>query len=446
MKSADASAARARPPVPHAMFAIDPASLILTNALVSLALSTVLLVSRIGLGAEGRGVRTWVLGDVAMTLARIVAAATLADVPLTRLLPFPVLTGGLAAIGLVAHAQAVRSVAGRPVNPWMVGAQALGLSLLLMLPASQMTSLTHRMRWLDGILFCAAALTLWLLRPLLRFWGARLIALMMTLGMVFQGARFGALLLGIDVELSPAAVLTLRASVRPAGLVVDLIIALFVTGGFVLLLQERLRERIERLVVTDALTGSLNRRGIMPILDAEWAQTQRHGRPMSVVMFDLDHFKRINDQHGHAMGDEVLVAFAERVRAQLRSNDVFSRWGGEEFLLLLGNTDLNNAHLVADRLRQSIASSPMAGSLIVTVSAGVACVWERGVPASPQVTRDLLELLDTADRRLYLAKRQRNCVVSAEGPGDTAQDGGLCGMRTRGSPTVDERHPAHQSA
>jgi len=414
------------------MFAIDPASLILTNGLMSIALTAVLLVSRIGLGTEGRGIRTWVLGDLAATLARIVAAATLAELPLTHALTFPIAIGGLAAVGLVAHAQAVRSVAGRPAAHWMVGAQALGLSLMFVLPASQMASLTQRMRWFDGMFLCGAAMTLWLLRPLLRFWGARLIALMMALAVVVQVLRFGALLVGINTELPPEAVHSLRASVRPGILVLDLVIAVFVTGGFVLLLQERLRERIERLVVTDALTGSLNRRGIMPMLDAAWAQAQRHGLPLSVVMFDLDHFKRVNDQHGHATGDEVLAGFAACVGAQLRKSDVLSRWGGEEFLLLMTDTDLNGAHLVAERLRQSVASTPMSGRLNVTVSAGVACYRGHSMLPSPQTARDLLELLDTADRRLYLAKRQRNCVVSAEDAGGTVHEDGRCATREPG--------------
>jgi diguanylate cyclase (GGDEF)-like protein len=403
----------------------------------------VLLVSRIGLGAEGRGIRTWVLGDVALTLARIVAAATIAELPLARDLSFPVVTGGLAAIGLVAHAQAVRSVAGRPARPWLVAAQALGLSLLFVVPASQMASLTHRMRWFDGMILCAAALTLWWLRPLLRFWGARLIALMMTLALVFQGLRFGALLVGIDAELPPEAAYSLRTSVRPASLVVDLVIALFVTAGFVLLLQERLRERIERLVVTDALTGSLNRHGIMPMLDAAWAQAQRHGRPLSVVLFDLDHFKRVNDQHGHGVGDEVLAGFAARVGAQLRESDVLSRWGGEEFLLLLADTELAGAHRVAERLRQLVAGTPMAGSLRVTVSAGVASFVGGGSPSDPQTTRDLLELLDTADRRLYLAKRQRNCVVSSEDAESLAPDGARGAARAPGPPAPAEQPADH---
>jgi diguanylate cyclase (GGDEF)-like protein len=315
----------------------------------------------------------------------------------------------------MAHAQALRSVAGAPTRPLVIGLQALGLAVAFYLLGSQLTSLTHRMRLFDGMIFGGSALTLWLLRPLIRFWGARLIAAMMGLAIVFQSLRFGALLVGIDVELPPEAALDLRGSIGIGALVIDLVIALFITSAFVLLQQERLRERIERLVVTDPLTGALNRRGMMPLLDGAWAQAQRHGRPMSVVLLDLDHFKRVNDQHGHATGDEVLAGFADRVGAQLRKSDALGRWGGEEFLVLLTDTDLAGAHGVAERLRQAVAARPMASrGLRITVSAGVSCLDADACRSGADTLAGLLKLLDDADRRLYLAKQQRNCVVSTE--------------------------------
>ena len=411
-------ARRAPSPLPRRMPAIDPASLILTNALVSLALTAVLLVSRIGLGAEGRGIRTWVFGDVAITAARIVAAATIAGGPVARELAFPVVPGCLMLMGIVAHAHALRSVAGRPARPTVMLGQTVALAFCFYLLGISLSSLTHRIRLFDGMMLCGACVTLWLLKPLFRFWGARLIAAVMALAIAFQGVRFGALLLGIDVELPAEAVQDLRRSVRPSTMVLDLLIALLMTGAFALLQQERLRERIEHLLVTDALTGALNRHGIMPLLDRAWSEARRGGRSMSVVMLDIDHFKRVNDQHGHATGDQVLAGFARCVGAHLRQSDALSRWGGEEFLVLLTDTDLVDAHALAERLRRAVALTPLSEPGVrVTVSAGVASFASAAGDPHADTTRGLLQLLDAADRRLYLAKRQRNCVTSDEDAG-----------------------------
>lgn len=396
------------------MFNVDPAVFILTNSLVSLALSAVLLVSRVGLGAEGRGIGTWVVGDLMLAAAHL-AILGLAGLPPGLGLPFPVATGCLLAVGVVTHVHALRLVSGHAARPWVVAVQSLGVAALFYLAVTPLDSVVDRLYVFDLMLICASLVTLWVLRPLMRFWGARLIAFMMIAALLFQGVRLCSAVLGWGIAPFLATDGGPFISVRVGDMVFDLLISLVVTAGFALLIQERLRERIERLVVTDALTGSLNRHGIMPLLNGALAQAHRHGRPLSVVMFDLDHFKRINDQHGHATGDQVLAGFAAHVGAQLRESDQLSRWGGEEFLLLLADTERAAAHAVAERLRQSVAQTPMDGqALQVTVSAGVASL--EGESLQPQVptARSLLELLDTADRRLYLAKRQRNCVVSSE--------------------------------
>jgi diguanylate cyclase (GGDEF)-like protein len=222
-----------------------------------------------------------------------------------------------------------------------------------------------------------------------------------------------------------------RVDVEP--LAVDLVVALFVTAGFMLLMQELLRERIERLVVTDALTGTLNRHGLVPPLTRELTNAERHDRPLSVVMFDLDHFKRVNDVHGHAMGDTVLAGFAARVTALMRGGDMIGRWGGEEFLLVLPDTTAGDAKVVAERIREGIAKEPVAqGAPLVTVSGGIASFLE-----VRDRTRAMLEMLEIADRRLYIAKKQRNLVVSSGGePLHEARAAGTDGD----SPQLDHRH------
>ena len=164
--------------------------------------------------------------------------------------------------------------------------------------------------------------------------------------------------------------------------------------------------RIEELAELDELTGSFNRRCIMRMLDEEITRSARSGRPCSVALIDLDHFKRVNDTYGHPTGDEVLRAFAITIFANIRSVDRFGRYGGEEFLLVLPDMSGDGAALAMDRLRAIVADldwSAFSPGMTVTLSAGVATL-------KPDETTD--SLLARADRALYTAKAQgRNRIA-----------------------------------
>ncbi|MGY3453578.1 GGDEF domain-containing protein [Bradyrhizobium sp. USDA 4353] len=166
--------------------------------------------------------------------------------------------------------------------------------------------------------------------------------------------------------------------------------------------------RIEELAELDELTGALNRRSIMHVLEEELARARQAGRPCSVVLIDLDWFKRINDEHGHPTGDDVLRTFAITMFANIRSSDRFGRYGGEEFLLVLPGAPQEPACRLAERLRQIIADldwSAFSTGLQVTFSAGVATA--RGDETTES-------LLSRADRALYESKAQgRNRVTRA---------------------------------
>ncbi len=157
----------------------------------------------------------------------------------------------------------------------------------------------------------------------------------------------------------------------------------------------RLNRRLEIQAHTDPLTGIWNRYRIEQVLDAEMAAGQRYGRPCSVLLLDIDHFKAINDQHGHDAGDQVLAALAARLRNALRPSDHFGRWGGEEFIVVLGQTPLHRARDVAERLRRELADTPVADAGTITVSIGAA-------EFRPDDSRR--SLIDRADRALYAAK------------------------------------------
>ncbi|MBS0307341.1 MAG: GGDEF domain-containing protein [Proteobacteria bacterium] len=166
-------------------------------------------------------------------------------------------------------------------------------------------------------------------------------------------------------------------------------------------------EQLDRLSRTDALTGLPNRRHMREQLEAEASRQMRHGHPYSLLFGDIDDFKQINDTHGHHAGDEVLTAIGKTLRSHLRAHDAVSRWGGEEFLVLLPETNAVLAREVAEKLRIEIATLDfrIAGqALPLTMSFGVHTADSHGRIDS---------FIDCADQNLYQAKRNgKNQVVA----------------------------------
>jgi diguanylate cyclase (GGDEF)-like protein len=175
-------------------------------------------------------------------------------------------------------------------------------------------------------------------------------------------------------------------------------------------ISQLLAEKLTRLATTDSLTGIANRREFFHAAAKEISRAQRNDRPLSVLIFDIDHFKNINDQYGHAAGDEVLINIVSTCNKTLREIDTIGRIGGEEFGILLPETELSAAASVAERLREGMKVIRPGGSATtgtVTMSVGVA-QWR----ASHE---DFEELMARADGALYEAKRNgRNQVVTAD--------------------------------
>ena len=175
--------------------------------------------------------------------------------------------------------------------------------------------------------------------------------------------------------------------------------------GLVLLAAERVRGEFQHLAMRDSLTGAVLRRVLVEACEQELARCRRHGRSMALLMMDIDHFKAVNDTHGHQAGDRVLVDFVGRVSALLRRPDLLARFGGEEFVLLLPETSLEEAVAVAERILEVVAA-PREGLPRITVSIGVAT----NRPDEDRVDA----LLARADRALYKAKLEgRNRVEAA---------------------------------
>jgi diguanylate cyclase (GGDEF)-like protein len=171
----------------------------------------------------------------------------------------------------------------------------------------------------------------------------------------------------------------------------------------------RLLEKIQQIAITDDLTGLYNRRGLFEIGRLEIERTRRYNLPLSAIVMDIDHFKRVNDQYSHAVGDQVLRSFAKCVQENTRELDVIGRIGGEEFALLLPGSNHKSAHRTADRLQNLIAENVTEtgfGEIRITVSQGVA--------EMDSSMEDLNDLVQAADRALYRAKETgRNKVVSS---------------------------------
>ena len=186
------------------------------------------------------------------------------------------------------------------------------------------------------------------------------------------------------------------------------VVTLAMSLGFLLMHRERQELESERLAMTDALTGVYNRRTLFDLGEKELSRSRRTGASLSLIILDLDHFKKINDKFGHLGGDAVLLRFVEVVKSCLRTSDVLTRYGGEEFCVLLPDVGVAGAKVVGERIRSTIEASTFfvgAIPLKVTASVGVAAL-----PTGAQVT--LSSLVQRADQALYIAKRDGRNRVS----------------------------------
>jgi diguanylate cyclase (GGDEF)-like protein len=183
----------------------------------------------------------------------------------------------------------------------------------------------------------------------------------------------------------------------------------FLFGGELGSIEAQYHEEIYRLTIIDGLTQCFNKRYLLEFLEREMARCSRHGRALSLAIFDIDHFKKINDGFGHLAGDYVLRELAASLKSRIRKEECFARYGGEEFALVLPETGHQNTVFLADKLRKIVEQHHFVFEgkrIAVTFSAGVADL---------EATHDsALAFIKTADGRLYEAKhRGRNQVVGA---------------------------------
>jgi len=173
-------------------------------------------------------------------------------------------------------------------------------------------------------------------------------------------------------------------------------------------IESAYHEEIYRLTILDGLTSIHNKRYFLEFVDRELAGAKRHGHALSLVMFDIDFFKKVNDEHGHLAGDQVLKEVSGRLKSRMRREDLFARYGGEEFACVLASTGLDGAIIFAEHVRNMMAERPIMWNstpIHVTVSLGCACAYN-------EMQLDPPTLIKRADDNLYAAKRNgRNQVV-----------------------------------
>ncbi|MBU1438657.1 MAG: GGDEF domain-containing protein [Gammaproteobacteria bacterium] len=206
----------------------------------------------------------------------------------------------------------------------------------------------------------------------------------------------------IQLQLVPMEDNTFSLDIGSLAVLLFLLLAMI---SCMLLLVRQKTLQLQQLAETDPLTGWLNRHSMVPRLDAEWQRCQRQSQPLSIIAFDIDHFKQVNDQHGHQTGDRVLQQVCQLAAAELRGYDMMFRIGGEEFIACLPNVSADQLQQISERLRQKIANHRFDSDLPLSVSISVGCAT-----ATPQ-HEHWSSLLDQADKAQYQAKRRgRNQV------------------------------------
>jgi diguanylate cyclase (GGDEF)-like protein len=214
------------------------------------------------------------------------------------------------------------------------------------------------------------------------------------------------------VEAVRSATPAIRDAVTPDGRRIRVHCTVTASGGRMITYCDvtdliRNAELLEKLATTDSMTSLYNRRHFLTLAGAEWSRFQRYQRPLSVLMIDIDHFKSVNDRYGHAVGDQAIISVATACLNNKRNSDVVGRLGGEEFAVLLPETDQTQAEVVAERIRASIA-----GHLLSVHDAQFALTISVGIAAATASMSGTDALLRAADSALYQAKSDgRNCLA-----------------------------------
>lgn len=319
-------------------------------------------------------------------------------------------TNILTALTLVTHTQALMDFQRGRVKPFPVGLVWLPVGMNLV----GAVVLLHQDHWRNVLV--AALQTLMVMVLTWQAWGPGLQSRrLMGRRVVLVGSILMTLMLGLRTVWMTVWTDWSSANKVPDDLqsltyIVTLAVLLINSMGFVLMQAEHAIAQQHDLASHDRLTGLYNRVALMEAMEQQVALARRRQSPLAMLMMDIDHFKRVNDLHGHLVGDEVLRMVAQRAKSRLRASDLLARFGGEEFLALLPGTDVADAVAVGESIRQAVGQQPMVvkgESIAVTISIGV----HAAIPGlQPQATEAMISICDEA---LYEAKHGgRNRVIA----------------------------------
>jgi diguanylate cyclase (GGDEF)-like protein len=393
----------------------DPVTLLLVIIPFGLMTTLMLCLSYVGSGQHRAPLHWWIAGDLTLAAYRLVdllqPGVVNADYAWLGMLQPTTAFNANSALLLLAigcHTLALHHLSGQPRGGLWQARMLLMPVLLYAVGTCLLLHSAYMLPWFFLLCVITIALQFWVTLPLRRrFRGAwTLLAGHLAL-LLFHGHL--ALMLTVD-PLPPLAFDEPDMFSLPA-LAMDFMVSFLFTLSFALMLQEQLRQQVLQLSITDTLTGALNRRGaVSTILDRGWGQAAPQRYPLAVVMIDLDHFKMINDQYGHALGDAALQAFSRTVTRLKRKDDVFVRWGGEEFLLVLPGTDIGQAQAFMARLREALSTGGLNPYLPFPIS------FSAGLAQTSKLNdqEDFEALLRAVDKALYRAKRVRGRVEVVE--------------------------------
>ncbi len=369
------------------MTSLDPRSLITMGCFNALVMAVVLGAMRRYYPPNIQGLGYWAWMPVALLTAGVLFVLPAgAWLDLTRLLGNALLISGFGLFHIGCRRFFTQS------SEWKRMLAGWAFTMLALAWFSWLSpSFAVRTALVTLAIACLHAATLWFLwRHGNRNFPVRMVQLTLLL-------HLGILLVRLQGLFRPDAVADLMVAsvVQTYYLGAYVVVILLLCIGAVLMATDRVRTELEHIASHDTLTGTLNRRAILGLCGDEHERSLRYGQPFCLMMIDLDHFKTINDTHGHQHGDRVLVHFAECTRAALRRADRLGRYGGEEFVVLLPNTTTDTALPVAERMRAALSTGH---ALDCTASIGIT-YW--------QGPHDALDaMLARADVALYRAKAQ----------------------------------------
>ncbi len=317
-----------------------------------------------------------------------------------NLVLYNVVAQSVLATFLTLQAAALFQFFGRRLKSWWHLVPALLVGVLFGLAAGSPSALANFAGVLYGTAYVVLAMIAIHLGSGMNSAGLRLLVMGFSLGAVAFFVR------AMPVLQMPEYLGGVQApeALLVAGLFLSFMVIILTSVGFLVLQKDRAEEEATKLAVTDPLTGTFNRRTFLDLAEKEIARSRRSQAPLALVMFDLDLFKSVNDRHGHLAGDYVLKRFVEVARMCLRQEDLLVRYGGEEFCLLLPDTDTDDAAALAERIRGATEYSLFVFNdgktekpISVTVSGGVAKL-------DPNTEEDVDSLVARADEALYAAK------------------------------------------